>query len=192
MSLTPIPTSGQWSDITDILDNNFNEPLAIERLLEGVSLAEKQEPLLRGKDNAIKVEFGAAQGVPTDQVMVDVAGKVTFNYSNLVRVTALLQFGREGASGTSDLYFRYLINGNQIGRSINQHLGNSNDLGYFEITNWFNAPVGATLELEVMRDLGENNSGGLSRHVPTDEGVGTWNASPCAVIRIERLVKPVA
>lgn len=164
------------------------ETLMIERILEGVSLAVVQNPVGLGIANSIKVEFGAAQGSLSDPVMLDVNGKVTFNESGLVRVTALLQFGRDGASGTSDLYFRYLVNGVQLGRSINQHLGNSDDLGYFEITNWFNAPATATLELEVMRDLDGNNSGGLSQHIPTDEGAGTWNTSPCAVIRVERLV----
>ena len=162
--------------------------MLIERLLEGESDLDEQNPTGLGIANSLKVSFGDAEGVITDPVMIDVDGKITFNDGGLVRVTTLLQFGREGASGVSDLFFRYLVNGAQLGRSINQHLANSNSLGYFEITNWFNAPAGVTLELEIMRDLNGNNSGGLRRHTLTDEGVDTWNPSPCAIIRVERLV----
>ena len=162
--------------------------IAIERLIEGVSAATDQQPVGTGIANAINVEFGPAIGTGGDPVQMDVNGQVTFNTGGLYRIKVVFQFGRTGASGTSEVLFRFLVNSVQLGRSVGIKLGNSDDLRYIDIDNWFNVPDGATLDTQVMRDAAGNDSGGLFQTIPTDEGVNTWNDVPCAVLRIERWI----
>lgn len=167
---------------------NPTTDMIIERLIEGTSLAASQQPTGLGIANAINVEFGVAVGTVGDPVQMDVDGKVTFNTAGLYRVKVVFQFGRTGGSQTAEVLFRFLINGAQLGRTVGVKLGNADDLRYIDIDNWFNVPQGATLDTQVMRDANGNDSGGLFQTVPTDEGAGTWNNVPCAVVRIERFI----
>ena len=189
-SFTPAAASGGGHKTTKIVENPFNPTtdMIMERLIEGVSLAADQQPAGTGIANSLKVEYGVAQNGPTDPVELDVAGKATFNAPGMYRIKVIFQFGRTGGAQTSEILFRFLINGAQLGRSVAVKLGNADDLRYIDIDNWFNVPAGTTLETEIMRDVSGSNSGGLFQTTPTDEGASTWNVVPCAVLRIERLV----
>lgn len=66
-------------------------------------------------DTALQVSFGSAQGSASDPVMVNAAGLVTFNTAGNYAVRIKLQAGRTGASGTSVLLSRILLNGAQYG-----------------------------------------------------------------------------
>ena len=193
-----IPDNGLWSDISDILNTNFTAltfnattDIVIDRVLEAVSLANNQEPTGLGIANAVQLEFGAAQFTGSDPVMIDVNGSVTFNVAGMYRVKSVFQFGRTGASGTSELLFRLLVNGVQLGRSVGVKLGNADDLSYIDIDNWFNVTAGTVLTTELMRDNSGHDSGGIFKTTPTNEGAGTWSDVPCTVLRIERWASPV-
>ena len=157
-------------------------------LITGTSLAASQEPTGTGIANAIDVEFGAAQGTGSDPVQLDANGLVTFNDAGLYSINVIFQFGRTGSNGTSELLFRFLLDGVQLGRSIGAKLGNPDTLDYIEIDAWINFAEGQTLSTQIMRDDSGSDSGGLFQTVPTDEGAGTWNNIPSAVINIERWV----
>lgn len=122
--------------------------------------------------------------------MLDANGVSTFNKEGLYRIKAVFQFGRTGAAGVSQLFFRFLVDDVQLGRTVGVKLENADALRYVDIDNWFNVPAGTTLKVQVMRDPSGNDSGGLFQTTPTDEGAGTWNVVPSAVMRIERLVTP--
>jgi len=169
---------------------NATTDIIVDRVLEAVSLATSQEPTGLGIANSIKVEFGAAQFTVADPVMMDVNGAVTFNAAGMYRVKSVFQFGRTGGAGTSEVLFRLLVDGVQLGRSVGVKLGNSDVLNYIDIDNWFNVPAGTVLETEIMRDNSGNNSGGIFRTTPTNEGAGTWEAVPCTILRIERWASP--
>lgn len=169
---------------------NATTDISVDRVLEAISLAVSQEPTGLGIANAVQVEFGAAQFTGSDPVSMDVNGAVTFNQGGMYRVKSVFQFGRTGASGTSELLFRLLVNGVQLGRSVGVKLGNSDDLDYIDIDNWFNVPAGTILTTEIMRDPGGNNSGGIFKTTPTNEGAGTWSDVPCTILRIERWASP--
>ena len=64
----------------------------------------------------------------------------------------------------------------------------ANVLQYFDIDTTVNIPAGATVAVQFMRDASGHNSGGLFSVSPTSEGVGTWNDSPSADIRVDRFV----
>lgn len=173
--------------LVERIEFNPTTDMLIDRVLEGVSLAATQNPSGLGIANLLDIEFGAAQNGPTDPVELSVAGVVTFNVAGLYRIKSVFQFGRSGASQVSELLFRFLVNDVQLGRSVAAKLSNSDELIYIDIDNWFNVPQGATLKVQVMRDNSGNNSGGLTQVTPTDEGAGTWNVVPSAVIRVERM-----
>jgi hypothetical protein len=184
------PTATVNATISGVSNFNSTTDIIIDRVLEAVSLALVQEPSGLGIANAIQIEFGAAQFTVNEPVMIDVNGTVTFNDAGLYRIKSVFQFGRSGASGTSELLFRLVINGVQSGRSVGVKLGNSDVLQYIDIDNWFNVPAGTVMDTEIMRDNSGNNSGGIFRTDPTDEGAGTWEPVPCTMLRIERWASP--
>ncbi len=183
--------SANTAAIAAIPTFNATTDIVIDRVLEAVSLSTSQDPTGLGIANAIQVEFGAAQFTVAEPVMIDVDGLVTFNAAGMYRVKSIFQFGRTGASGTSELLFRLLVDGVQLGRSVGVKLGNSDDLSYIDIDNWFNVPANTTLTTEIMRDNSGNDSGGIFKTTPTNEGAGTWSDVPCTVLRIERWATPV-
>ena len=185
------PTATINSTVSGVSNFIPTTDIIIDRVLEAVSLATSQEPAGLGIANALQLEFGVAQFTVAEPVMIDVNGLVTFNVAGMYRVKSVFQFGRTGASGTSELLFRLLVNGVQLGRSVGVKLGNSDDLSYIDIDNWFNVPAGTTLVTEIMRDNSGNDSGGIFKTSPTDEGAGTWGDVPCTVLRIERWASPV-
>jgi len=182
--LAEVAKTNDYDDLINKFDPETD--IVIERVLEAISLATSQDPTGLGIANAINVEFGAAQFTGSDPVMIDVNGRITFNVAGLYRVKSVFQFGRTGASGTSEVLFRLLVGGVQLGRSVGVKLGNSDDLRYIDIDNWFNVPAGTTMDTQIMRDLSGNNSGGIVQTTPTDEGSGTWGVVPCTIIRVER------
>jgi hypothetical protein len=162
--------------------------IGIERLMDAESFTAAQEPTGLGIANAIQLELGAAQNGPTDPIQLSAAGALTINETGLYRIKLSVQFGRTGGAGTSELYFRVLVNGTQAGRSIGVKVANSNVERYTENDTWIELPAGAVLTYEVMRDPSGNDSGGVFTLTPTDEGVGTWNAAPGCTLRIERWI----
>jgi hypothetical protein len=184
------PTATVNSTISGVSNFNSTTDIVIDRVLEAVSLASVQEPSGLGIANAIQIEFGVAQFTASDPVMIDVNGTVTFNDAGLYRIKSVFQFGRSGASGTSELLFRLVIDGAQSGRSVGVKLGNSDVLQYIDIDNWFNVPAGTVMDTEIMRDNSGSNSGGIFKTSPTNEGAGTWGDVPCTVLRIERWASP--
>jgi hypothetical protein len=166
--------------LAEVVENSQVENLEIERLIDGESLAASQEPTGTGDANAIRVEFGPA--VNPGPVSIDATGRLTIHEAGLYRIKIALQFGRTGASGTSILMFRVVVNGTQVGRSVSQKLSSSTATGYFENDTWIGLPSGATLDFEVTRDPAGSNSGGLFQTVAS----GSWNDAPSAALRVER------
>ncbi len=161
-------------------------PIGIDRLLDGVSLATSQQPTGEGEDEAIFIEFGAAQGSLSDPVMIDANGKLTFNAGGLYRVKVSLIYGRQGGAGVSELRFRAVVNGNQAGQSIGVEIDNANTGIPFSDEAWLFAPDGLEVQYELMRDSSGNDSGGLFKPVITSGTAPNWNDCTCAAIRVER------
>lgn len=170
------------------LEFNPETDMVLERSLEAASVASAQNPAGLGIANLVQIEFGPTMNGPTDDVQITSAGLATFNTGGLYKVSAILEVGREGGAGTSQLFFRFLVDGIQFGQSLTSKLSSANDLGYIDINRWFNIPDGTELVVQMMRDNSGNNSGGLRQSTPTDEGPGTWNVSSSAILRIEKLV----
>lgn len=157
--------------------------LAVDRLLDASSTAASQAPA--GLGTPLQIEFGPAVGTGTDPVQLSATGVLTVNTPGTYILKVSTQVGRTGATGTSIVFLRVLVNGVQAGRSIAFKLENSNNLSNFADVTLLTLPVApVTITYEIIRDSAGANYGGLFQTVSSDG----WNSSPSAALRVERLV----
>lgn len=168
---------------------NPTTDLNYQRVMDAQSDVGPQQPSGLGIANTLQINFGAAQGGPSDPVQLAVDGTVTINQGGTYIFATALQVGRTGGAGQSEILFRVTINGVQAGRTVYFLINNANTNAVFENSARVSGiPDGAVLRYECMRDTSGNNSGGLFGFTPSDEGAGTWEVVPTAQIRIERFV----
>ncbi len=137
-------------------------------------------------DSPYQVIFGSASGSPSDPVMVSAGGLITFNRAGSYAVRLKLQIGRTGGSGTSIIFSRLLLNGVAFGSPSVARIENANQIFATESRIAFNVAAGATLALQIIRDSGGTNSGGLVPLAPTTLSA-TWGTAPSALLVISRL-----
>jgi hypothetical protein len=164
----------------DLIDQGF--------VMGGASVSASQEP--SGTDAPMQIEYGPAVNGPTDPVEMDANGTITFNEVGSYGVALYYQFGRSGASGTSEIVFRSMIDiggvGSyvQAGDSVATFIANSNSLQVIQLFIPFAVSVANTkLRQEIIRDSNGNDSGGIFQYNPTLAGVGD---APSASIFIFR------
>lgn len=103
-------------------------------------------------DTALQLTFGVAQGSASDPVMINAAGLVTFNTAGNYAVRIKLQAGRTGASGTSILLSRILVNGAQYGSPAATKLVSADTTIPIESRVVINTTAGQTFAVQIMRD----------------------------------------
>lgn len=133
---------------------------------------------------ALQLTHGAAQKTASDPVMLSAAGVVTFNQAGVYDIRVKLQFGRTGASGTSELMSRILLNGVQVGVSASAKIS-SPDLIIPTDSRVVLGQVaaGSVFTVEIIRDAVGDNSGGVYS-ITSSHG---WNVSPSTLIVVSRL-----
>lgn len=135
-------------------------------------------------DTALQLTFGSAQGSSSDPVMINAAGLVTFNTAGNYAVRIKLQAGRTGASGTSILLSRILLNGAQYGSPAATKLVSADVTIPIESRVVINATAGQTFSVQIMRDSAGTNYGGVFPQAAT---VTAWGTAPSALLVISRL-----
>ncbi len=135
-------------------------------------------------DTALQVSFGAAQGSSSDPVMINAAGLVTFNVAGNYAVRIKLQNGRTGATGTSILLSRILLNGAQVGSAAAVKMTQTDATTPSESRVVVNPTAGQTFQVQIMRDSAGSNFGGVYPQVAT---VTAWGTAPSALLVISRL-----
>lgn len=135
-------------------------------------------------DTALQVSFGAAQGSALDPVMINAAGTVTFNTAGNYAIRIKLQNGRTGATGTSILLSRILLNGAQIGSAAAVKMTQTDATTPSESRVVVNPTAGQTFQVQIMRDSAGSNFGGL---YPQTATVTAWGTAPSALLVISRL-----
>jgi hypothetical protein len=135
-------------------------------------------------DTALQLNFGAAQGSAANPVMINAAGLVTFNVAGNYAVRIKLQNGRTGATGTSILLSRLLLNGVQIGSSAAVKMTQTDATTPSESRVVMNPTAGQTLVVQIMRDSAGSNFGGVYPQAAT---VAAWGTAPSALIVVSRL-----
>lgn len=135
-------------------------------------------------DTAFQLTFGAAQGSASDPVMINAAGLVTFNTAGNYAVRVKLQNGRTGATGTSILLSRLLLNGVQVGSAAAVKMTQTDATTPTESRIVLNPTAGQTLAVQIMRDSAGSNFGGVYPQVAV---VTAWGTAPSALLVISRL-----
>lgn len=150
-------------------------------LLIATSTSSVQEPLVL--DAPLQVEFGIAQ--TTADIDISADGAITFKTPGKYIVSPFFQYGRTGASGTSYMLSRYLVNGTQLGGSLGAKLDNAEVLVPWSSSVQFTANTNDVMTIEIMRDSAGSNSGGLYALSPVAAG---WNQAPNASIQIYKAI----
>ena len=140
-----------------------------------------QEPT--AVDTPLQLTFGAAQGSASDPVMVNAAGLVTFNQAGNYAVRLKLQCGRTGATGTSILLSRLLLNGAQLGSAAAVKITATDATVPTESRVVLNVTAGQTFAAQIMRDSAGPNFGGVYPHTAA---VTAWGIAPSALLVISR------
>lgn len=135
-------------------------------------------------DTALQLTFGAAQGSASDPVMINAAGLVTFNAAGNYAVRIKLQNGRTGATGTSILLSRILLNGVQVGSAAAVRMTQTDATTPSESRVVVNPTAGQTFQVQIMRDSAGSNFGGVYPQAAT---VTAWGTAPSALLVISRL-----
>lgn len=135
-------------------------------------------------DTALQVSFGAAQGSASDPVMINAAGTVTFNTAGNYAIRIKLQNGRTGATGTSILLSRILLNGAQVGSTAAVKMTQTDATTPSESRVVLNPTAGQTFQVQIMRDSAGSNFGGV---YPQTATVAAWGVAPSALLVISRL-----
>lgn len=136
-------------------------------------------------DTPLQVVFGAAQNSSSDAVMLSAAGLVTFNTAGNYAVRIKLQQGRTSGSGTAILFSRLLLGGAAYGSPSVARMDAANPIYATDSRVVINATAGQTLAVQIVRDSGGNNSGGLVTLTPTT--LTAWGAAPSALLVISHL-----
>lgn len=135
-------------------------------------------------DTPLQLSFGAAQGSASDPVMINAAGTVTFNTAGNYAVRIKLQNGRTGATGTSILLSRILLNGAQVGSAAAVKMTQTDATTPSESRVVVNPTAGQTFQVQIMRDSAGSNFGGV---YPQTATVSAWGVAPSALLVISRL-----
>ncbi len=135
---------------------------------------------------ALQLTFGAAQKTPSDPVMLNSSGVITFNTAGNYSVRIKLQCGRTGAAGIATLLARLLLNGVSYGPTAAVRLDNSNSIIPLESQVMIPATAGMPLAVQIVRDSSSSsiNAGGLYAVTPATPG---WAVAPSALIVVSRL-----
>lgn len=162
-------TKTEWQDASG--------STTLTKLLEGSSVDSLQVPV--GLDTPLKVSFGAAQGIITDDVMISADGIVTFNQAGQYYIDVELSVVRQGAGTLSYSLVRGLLNSVTVGVPTTIGLTVQE---YFPYKKRFtiNAAATDTFEVQFMRDSSGANDGFLSRFL----GAGGFAGTPSAFIQI--------
>lgn len=135
-------------------------------------------------DTPLQLTFGAATGAPTDPVMINAAGLVTFNKAGNYAVRIKTQNGRTGATGTSILLMRILVNGAQYGSPAATKITATDSTVPTESRVVLNPTAGQTFAVQIMRDSAGSNFGGVYPQAAT---VTAWGTAPSTLLVISRL-----
>lgn len=135
-------------------------------------------------DTPLQLTFGGAQGSIANPVMINAAGLVTFNTAGNYAVRIKLQNGRTGASGTSILLSRILLNGTQIGSPAAAKITQAESIFATDSRVVINVTAGQTFSVQIMRDSAGTNFGGVYPQAAT---VTAWGAAPSALLVVSRL-----
>lgn len=156
-----------------------------ETILSGEELNNQGPTAL---DTAHQITYGPPLNNATDPVMLLADGSIVINESGSYSFVFSATHGRVGSAGISELFFRLLINGVQVGASVHIQLTDADVLGERSTTFSASLPAGTIITGEVIREGSGNNSGDLIAGLPAP---GSWNNPASAAVVVGRWVIPL-
>ena len=134
-------------------------------------------------DTPLQNTYGGVQ--TTTEFDLDAAGVLTCNVTGWYKFLWNLRFGRTAGTGTAQIIWRVVYNGNQIGKTIAGSVGGASDVYPFSLLASLPMTAGDTILTEIMRDSSGNNDGGLQAFTPV---VGSWEKAASASVRVDKEV----
>jgi len=131
-------------------------------------------------DTPIQVEFGPAQGGPTDAVQIDAAGLTTFNQGGAYQAIALFSPSRTTSTGEAILFIRSLFNAVQFQNPIGGRFDDDDNTIPLQFVGNAVVSAGTELTFEFYRDSAGINNGSLSSETSS---IG-WGSSSSASLQI--------
>ncbi len=133
-------------------------------------------------DTPIQIEFGAAQGTPSDPTQIDENGVVTINQDGIYGFRYIFSVSRTTSAGEAYIFLRALADGVQVGNPLSVIIADDEMTIPLELTFTSFLPAGTTVSSELYRDSQGINNGGLETRAST---IG-WGQSPSAALRLTK------
>lgn len=164
---------------TSFVAPNTLSNIAITSTLEAISTT-TQNPA--GTDTPYQVVFGG--GTSNTQATVASNGIVTINEAGLYLITVDLNFSRANNVGLATMVARVLINGVATNFIYPVKMDTSINFDPTNITIFRSFAATDTITVQIIRDSGGANDGGLYTFNPVLAG---WADTPSALIRIQKI-----
>lgn len=154
--------------------------VTISSTLEGISNTTQGPTAV---DTPYQVTWGA--GSSNSDVNIASNGIVTIITAGLYFITFNLNMGRTGNTGIATLLARLLINDTPAGFVQGTRIDTSANVTPFNATVYRSFNASDTIKVQLIRDSGGNNDGGL---ITIDPVLAGWDNSPSAAIRLQKVL----
>tara|TARA_R110002167_G_scaffold167191_1_gene364381 strand:+ start:190 stop:984 length:795 start_codon:yes stop_codon:yes gene_type:complete len=166
--------------------------------LESVFLGEfasqvDQNPTGLGLSNAINITYGAGGSTSGGEFDLDSNGVVTCNMNSIqYSFNVGIRIARSGAGGVSEILARMMyandgVNYVQIGSSFGAKVDDADTVWRENFSLDFSPAVGSKIYVEIARNNGSSNSGGLGTFQPSGD-LASWNQINSASLAIYKKI----
>jgi hypothetical protein len=200
MAITTLPPSPAGEIDHNTVREKINEVIADVNVktVTQVSLGSfesqsNQSPTGAGQSGAITIDFGAGGSTTGSEFTVDGAGIVTCNMNSIqYDFEVTLRIARSGSSSNSEIMARMMyapdgINYAQAGSTFGVMIDDDDTVWRENFSLKFSPAVGSKLFIELARNNGASNSGGLGSFQPSGD-LSSWNAINTASLEIFKTV----
>ncbi len=200
MAITTLPPSPAGEIDHNTVREKINEVIADVNVktVTQVSLGSfesqsNQSPTGPGQSGAITIDFGAGGSTTGSEFTVDGSGIVTCNMNSIqYDFEVTLRIARSGSSSNSEIMARMMyapdgINYAQAGSTFGVMIDDDDTVWRENFSLKFSPAVGSKLFIELARNNGASNSGGLGSFQPSGD-LSSWNAINTASLEIFKTV----
>lgn len=170
---------GDGDGTTSFVNPSTLQNITIGSVLESQSLVSQGPTAL---DTLHQVAFAAASS--NSDVSIATNGTVTLTTAGLYSITFNLNFGRTTNTGIAIMFARLLVNDVPTGFVQGVKVDTSVNVTPFNATILRKFNANDTVKIQLIRDSGGTNDGGL---ITLDPVLAGWANSPSAAIRVQKI-----
>jgi hypothetical protein len=138
-------------------------------------------------DTATQITFGAAQNTGADDVMIDAAGKITYNTTGVYFAATQFRVGRSTATATANLVIAYKVNGSWVESISGSIIDNADNTFTVSTSGYHNFTAGDYVEVFMIRDSSGQNDGGIYAFNPVLSGVPDVPSCRTKIVKMVQL-----